>query len=122
VAAICLALFGLAVVRTGWGSHLLVVTMPLYHWRSRVETRRLRDQTALMPFGSVSQMLSLRRKVRNFVKARYPARLGNRQIRSPVTSAAMWLHTGVVWLMFSPVVLAFQLIPEPQHRWQVTGS
>lgn len=128
VAAVCLALFGLAVVRTGWGSHLLVVTMPLgvvsmllYHWRSRVETRRLRDQTALMPFGSVSQMLSLRRKVRNFAKARYPARLGNRRIRSPVTSAAMWLHTGVVWLMFSPVVLAFQMMPEPEHRWKVTG-
>jgi hypothetical protein len=96
--------------------------MLLSHWRSRDETRRLHDQTALTPFASVSEMLSLRRKVRNFVKARYPAHLGTRRIRSPVGSAAMWLHFGVAWLMFSPVALAFQMMPEPEHRWKVTGS
>ena len=108
--------------------NLLVVTMPLgvvsmllSHWRSRDEARRLRDQTALMPFGSVSELLSLRRKVRNFVKARYPAQLGSRQIRGPVSAAAMWLHFGVVWLIFSPVALAFQMLPEPEHRWKVAG-
>ncbi len=129
VAAVCLALFGLAVVRTGWGYHLLVVTFPLgvvsmllYHWRSRVETRRLHEQTALVPFDSASQMLSLRRKVRNFAKARYPVRLGNRRIRSPVTSAFMWLHAGVAWLMFSPLVLMFQAVPEPEHRWKVASA
>jgi hypothetical protein len=129
VAAVCLVLFGLAVAKTGFGYHLLVVTMPLglvsmllSHWRSRDEARRLHDQTALMPFGSVSELLSLRRKVRNFVKARYPARLGSRQIRGPVSAAAMWLHFGVVWLIFSPVALAFQMLPEPEHRWKVTGS
>jgi hypothetical protein len=128
VAAICLALFGFAVAKTGWGYHLLVVTMPLgvvsmllYHWRSRVETRRLRDQTALMPFGSVSQLLSLRREVRNFAKARYPARLGSRQIRSPVTSAFMWFHSGVAWLMFSPVALIVQMLPERSQQWKVAG-
>jgi hypothetical protein len=83
--------------------NLLVVTRPLgivsmllSHWRSRDEARRLHDQTALIPFGSVSELLSLRRKVRNFAKARYPARLGSRQIRGPVGAAAMWLHFGVV--------------------------
>ena len=129
VAAVCLVLFGLAVAKTGFGYHLLVVTMPLglvsmllSHWRSSDEARRLHDQTALMPFGSVSELLSLRRKVRNFAKARYPARLGSRQIRGPVSAAAMWLHFGVVWLIFSPVALAFQMLPEPEHRWKVTGS
>jgi hypothetical protein len=129
VAAVCLALFVLAVAKTGFGYHLLVVTIPLgvvsmllSHWRSRDEARRLHDQTALMPFGSVSELLSLRRKVRNFVKARYPARLGSRQIRGPVSAAAMWLHFGVVWLILSPVALTFQMMPEPEHRWKVTGS
>jgi len=129
VAAACLALFGVAVVKMGWGYHLLVVTIPLgvvsmllSHWRSRHEARRLHDQTALMPFGSVSELLSLRRKVRNFVKARYPAHLGTRRIRSPLGSAAMWLHFGAVWLVFSPVALAFQMLPEPEHRWKVAGS
>jgi hypothetical protein len=84
VAAVCLTVFGLAVAKTGFGCHLLVVTMPLgvvsmllSHWRSSHEARRLHDQTALMPFGSVSELLSLRRQVRNFAKARYPARLGS---------------------------------------------
>ncbi len=128
VAAVCLVLFGLAVAKTGFGYHLLVVTMPLgvislllSHWRSSDEARRLHDQTALLPFGSVSELLSLRRKVRKFVKARYPAQLGSRQIRGPVSAAAMWLHFGVVWLIFSPVALAFQMMPEPEHRWSVAG-
>ena len=128
VAAVCLVLFGLAVAKTGFGYHLLVVTIPLgvvsmllSHWRSRDEARRLHDQTALMPFGSVSELLSLRRKVRNFAKARYPAHLGTRRIRSPLGSAAMWLHFGVVWLIFSPVALVFQMLPEPENRWKVVG-
>jgi hypothetical protein len=128
VAAVCLAWFGLAVTKTGFGYHLLVVTIPLgivsmllSHWRSRDEARRLHDQTALLPFGSVSELLSLRRKVRNFVKARYPARLGSRQIRGPVSTAAIWLHFGAVWLIFSPVALAFQMMRYPEHRWNVAG-
>ena len=129
VAAVYLGLFGLAVVKTGFGNHLYCATVPLgiismlvAHWRSCVEARRLRDQTALVPFGSVSEMLSLRRKVRNFVKGRYPARLGGRQIRSPLTSAAMWLHFGVVWLLFSPVALVFQALPEPEQKWKVIDT
>ncbi len=129
VAAVCLTVFGLAVAKTGFGYHLLVVTMPLgvvsmllSHWRSCDEARRLHDQTALVPFGSLSELLSLRRKVRNFVKARYPAHLGTRQVRGPVGAAAMWLHFGVVWLIFSPVALLFQMMPEPQSHWKVAGS
>jgi hypothetical protein len=128
VAAVCLALFGLTVVKTGFGCHLLVVTMPLgivsmllSHWRSHDEARRLHDQTAVLPFGSVSELIFLRRKVRNFVKARYPARLGSRQIRGTVSAAAMWLRFGAVWLIFSPVPLVFQMLPEPEHRWKVAG-
>jgi hypothetical protein len=128
VAAVCLALFGLAVVKTGWGSHLFLTTLPLgivsmllSHWRSRDEAGRLHDQTALLPFGSVSELLSLRRKVRSFVKARYPAHLGTRRIRSPLGSAAMWLHFAVGWLLFSPVALAFQAMPGPEPRWKVAG-
>jgi hypothetical protein len=128
VAAVCLAVFGLAVAKTGWGSHLFCATVPLgivsmlvAHWRSRVEARRFHEQAALMPFGSVSEMLSLRRKVGNFVKARYPARLGSRQIRGPVSAAAMWLQFGAMWLMFSPVALVFQMQPEAESHWRVAS-
>jgi hypothetical protein len=128
VAAACLALFGCAVVKTGFGSHLLLATVPLgvvsmllAYWRSCAEGRRLHEQTAFMPFGSISELLSLRRKVRSFIKARYPVRLGSRQIRGPVSAAAMWLHSGVAWLLFSPVVLVFQVLPEPEQRWKVVN-
>ncbi len=128
VAAVCLALFGLAVARTGFGSHLLLTTIPLgivsmllAQWRSRVESKRLHEQTALTPFASVSELLSLRRKLTHFVKARYPARLGSRRIRSPVSAGLMWLHSGVAWLICSPVALACQMMPEPEQRWKVVS-
>jgi hypothetical protein len=126
VAAACLVVFGLAAVKTGVGNHLFCATIPLgivsmlvAHWRSHDDGRRLHEQTTLLPFGSVSELLSLRRKVNNFVKARYPARLGSRQIRGPVGAALMWLHPGAAWLLFSPVALVFQMLPEPEQRWKV---
>ena len=128
MAAVCLALFGLAVAKTGWGSHLFCATVPLgivsmlvAHWRSREEGRRLHEQAALVPFGSVSELLSLRRKVHNFVKARYPVQLGSRKIRGPVSAAAMWLQFGALWLLFSPVALLFQMLPEPESRLKVAS-
>lgn len=129
VAAACLAVFGLAVVKTGVGNHLFCATVPLgivsmlvAHWRSHDDGRRFHEQTALLPFGSVSELVSLRRKVNNFVKARYPAPLGSRQIRGPVGAALMWLHPGAAWLLFSPVVLVLQMLPEPEQRWKVVSS
>jgi hypothetical protein len=126
--AVCLALFGLVIVETGFGRHLYCATVPLgiismllAHWRSCDEGHRFQEQAALMPFNSVSALLSLRRKVRNFVKVRYPIRLGSRQIRSPMSAAAMWLHFGAVWLLFSPMALILQLLPESEHRWKVTN-
>lgn len=128
VAAVCLALCGLAVAKTGFGYHLLWTTVPLgivsmllAHWRSRVEADRLHEQTPLLPFGSVSGLLSLRRKLNSFAKARYPARLGSRQIRGPVSAALMWLHFGAAWLICSPVALIVQMLPEPEHRWKVVS-
>jgi hypothetical protein len=126
VASVCLALFGLAVAKTGFGSHLIVVTVPLgiismllFHWRSSVEAKRLHSQTALVPFGSLPEMLSLRRNVRNFVKTRYPASLGSRRIRSPLTTSVMLLDSWIGWLTFSPLALLFQVLPETEQRWRV---
>jgi hypothetical protein len=34
----------------------------------------------------------------------------------------MWLHFGLVWLIFSPVALAFQVMPDPEHQWRVLGQ
>jgi hypothetical protein len=82
----------------------------------------LRQQAPLLPFGSVAEMRSVRRKVRGFVKSRYPTQLGSRQIRGPVSEAFNWLHFVVVWLVFSPVALLIQALPEREVRWKVADS
>jgi hypothetical protein len=127
LAAACLAIFVVVLVKTGFGAHLFLATVPLgfvsmllSHWRSCVQARRMHEQTALIPFGSMSELLSLRRKVNSFVKARYPVRIGSRRIRGPLGAVANWLDFGVVWLLFSPVALLFQVLPEKEQRWKVT--
>ena len=126
MAVLCLAVFGAVAARTGFGYHLFWVTVPLGGismllalWRSSVEEPRLEEQTALTPFASVAQLLSLRRRVRSFVKARYPARLASRRIRSPVSAALIWLRSRVAWLLHSPLALAGQVLPEFEKRWNV---
>ena len=144
VALVCLVVFVVVVARTGWGSHLFLATVPLGGvsillklWHSSLEEAQLRQQAPLLPFGSVSEMRSLRRKVRGFVKSRYPTQLGSRTIRGPVSEAFNWLHFIVVWLLFSPVesrkpvsglgLLSIRLgdillvVPYPkavEHRWR----
>jgi len=128
VASVCLAAFAVVVAMTGWGSHLFLATVPLGGvsvllklWHSRIEEAQLRQQTPLIPFSSLSELRSVRRQVRGFVKSRYPTRLGSRQIRGPVSEAFNWLHFVVVWLLFSPVALFIQAQPEREHRWKVAG-
>ncbi len=128
VAAACLVVFAVVVVKTGWGSHLFLATVPLgvvsvllKLWHSSLEETRFRRQAPLMPFGSVSEIRSLRRKVSGFVKSRYPTRLASRKIRGPVSEAFNWLHFVVVWLLFSPVALLIQALPEREHRWKVSA-
>jgi hypothetical protein len=128
VAAVCVAIFMVVLVRTGFGSHLFLATAPLglvsmllWHWRSSAEMQRQQEQSAILPFRSLPQLLSVRRRVRSFVKARYPIRLGSRLIRGPVGEAANWLHFALGSLFFSPVALTFQMLPEREHRWKVVS-
>ena len=67
--------------------------------------------------GRTGKQGCVRSKVRNFVKARYPGGLGTGQIRDPLRSALIWVHLGPVWLVCSRVALAFQAVPEREHRW-----
>ncbi len=129
LAAVCLASFLVALVKTGFGSHLFVATVPLglvsmllSHWHSRVQARRMDGQTALIPFGSMSELLSFRRRVTNFAKTRYPIHVGSRRIRGPLGAAANWLHFAIGWLLYSPVALTFQLLPESERRWRVGNA
>jgi hypothetical protein len=129
VAAGSLAIFVVVLVKTGFGSHLFLATAPLglvsmllWHWRSWAEARRQHEQAAMLPFGSLPELLSMRRNVGSFIKARYPMHLGSRQIRGPVGAAANWLHFALGLLFFSPVALMFQTLPEKEQRLKVVGA
>jgi len=129
IAAAGLVVAGWTVWRTGWGSHLLifniplgVVSMGLSWWRGRAESKRELYGDAVAPFGSVIDLRSTRRAVRGFVKLRCPGRLAGRRIRSPMVDWVYWLQWGALWLMFSPVALAFQLRPERRTTWRVVGA
>jgi hypothetical protein len=126
VALVCLVVFVVVAAKTGWGSHLFLATVPLgcvsvllKLWHSSLEEAQLRQQAPLAPFGSLAEVRSVRRKVQGFVKSRYPTQLGSRKIRGPVSDAFNWLHFVVVWLLFSPVALLIQALPEREVRWKV---
>ena len=130
VAALGLLVFGWTVWQTGWGKHLLIANLPLglvsmglSWWRQRADRRRETEQAALAPFGSLTQLRSIRRSVKGFAKLRYPEWLADRRIRSPLADFGLWLQFSAFWLMFSPVPLFFQAWPERTTGWRVvTGS
>lgn len=122
-AAVLLVLAFLVVaVRAGFGRHLYAYALPfglasmLIAW---LNARRRRKQTpvaeaALAPFPSLTSLLAVRRRVPGFVKTRYPSALARRRIRSPITSALMWVHALVTWCMYAPVALLFQMLPDSE--------
>ncbi len=126
VAALCLAVFAVVVAKTGWGYHLFWATVPLgcvsvflNLWQSSLEEAQFRKKSSLIPFGSLSELRSLRRKVRGFVKSTYPVRHGPRQTRGPIRGAFNELYFVGMWLLFSPLTLLVQTLPEREVRWNV---
>jgi hypothetical protein len=129
IAGACLAGVGWIVWETGWGSHLLITNLPfglvsmgLSFWQRHEPGDPGAPDPSLAPFQSVGQLRSVRRRVRSFIKARYPRHLETRRIRGPLSEFALWLQFGALWLMFSPVALLCQLRPERQTQWRVVGG
>jgi len=125
--ALCLVVFSVSfLVHFGIGYHLLaavvplgVVSMLLSYWRYRPVRQRLRKGAALMPFSSVGQLLSVRRRVRGFDKKKYPAHLRDRRVRDPLLEAILHIRYRALWLLFSPLVLLAQTFPERNYVWHV---
>lgn len=124
VAAISLALFLCLAVRQGWGPDLLawacpfgVVSMVLA-WADRRRRRRAAAAAgvALRPFPSFSVLRSVRREVGDFVKIRRPNELAGRTVRGRIEAGFLWVIWIPLWLVFSPVVLLIQMLPEKQFE------
>lgn len=128
VAAFGLIAFFCVVWQTGFGNHLILAALPLgivsmllNRWQERREiSASTEKQARLVPFSSVSEMLGLRRSVRGFWKAKYPVRLSGRLIRGRSAQALLRAQAFIMWLVFSPIVLLFQSLPERHSEWSVT--
>jgi len=130
VAALFFLTFLLIAVQTGWGDHLIGFALPfgppslLLAW---LNSRRRNNQIhprerALAPFPSVSSLLAVRRRVRSFARRLYPKAIAGRRIRDPIIYYLMWIQWSIAWCMFSPVVLFFQMLPEPDLEIRIRMS
>ncbi len=127
IALAALLVFGYAAYWLGWGMQLLVLLIPcgvvsiaISWWRNKIATKKVdKNQIALMPFSSVSELLPLRRRVQNFRKRKYPAGMTPFKIRSPLEETAMKLQSYAAWLRFSPLVLAFQVLPNTETNTRI---
>jgi hypothetical protein len=103
----------------GFGSQLLAVALPfgivsfaISWWRARKSAGQMdKSRIGLTPFSSLSELLPLRRRVSNFRKCKYPPGMKKFKIRSPLEEFGMILQLYALWAIFSPVVLAVQILP-----------
>ena len=127
VAACALALYGVFACYVGWGTQLVVLSLPfgarsllLALWRHMETSKPDALALALTPFSSMSQLRVARRHAPDFLKRRYPAHLADRRIRHPLfemsTGFPSYLAIGLAWLMFAPIPLFFQCFPETNSR------
>lgn len=123
------AFFG-GMLLLGFGWQLLLITVPLgavsmllSRWpTAAAESDTDDDFVRLTPYSSVAEMLAVHRTVPAFRKRRYPSVMGERRIRGPVANGFIWLYSGVMWLVFSPIVLLFQALPGARSTSRVVPA
>ena len=114
----------------GFGWQLLLITVPLgtvsmllSRWpAAEAESDTDDGFVRLTPYSSVAEMLAVHRTVPAFRKRRYPSVMCERRIRGPVAEGFIWLYSGVMWLVFSPVVLLFQALPGARSTSRVVPA
>ncbi len=120
IAALALAGFIAIAVELGWGRHLFVYAVPFgpvsiaLAWvrKDRLNSADQATYERLAPFESLPQVARLRRAVAGFRKRRYPPQLSGRTVRSPGMRWALDFQQYAVWIVFSPVALLFQSLPD----------
>jgi hypothetical protein len=126
IAALVLVFFVGAAFRLDWWEYLVIVSMPfglvsmlLSFWNSKASRKPTEKEMALTPFLSISELLSCRRKVMGFSKKPYPFRLESRKVRDSIAEIMMWVPGIMMWLMFAPLVLLFQTMPDIDEKTSV---
>ncbi len=133
VAASALALFTLLAWRVGWGTQLVVLALPfgvlsllLALWRLLSTPKPTPLELTSAPFVSLPQLLGARRRTPDFAKRNYPNHLAERRIRHPLialsTEWPSFLALGLAWLMFAPIPLLLQSLPDTGSRLTTKAS
>ena len=129
VAIIALVGFALCAWQFGFGRQLLAIAVPfgvismgISAWRHLSPPQPDDAAMALIPFSSVAEMRATYTSVGIFRKTPYRHELADVRIRSPFMNAIMWIPTCIVWLMLSPAVLIFQMLPHRDSKTRVVAS
>lgn len=89
-----------------------IISMLLDFWASHLGQMFSEYDASLIPFPSIESLLSVRRSVPIFFKTKYPGPLRFRRIRKSSEEIFMWIPAILAWLMFGPLVLFIQMLPE----------
>jgi hypothetical protein len=122
IAAICVGTFGIIVYQSGFGEHLLIYSIPfgivsmfLYwlanHEEKKANNKRDKIEELLSPFSSFSNLRFVHNQIPNFRKWKYPQTIAGRRIRTRASDKIMMFKWGIIWLMFAPIPLLFQMLP-----------
>jgi hypothetical protein len=125
-ATLCLAAFCALALHIGINELLLVASIPfgltsmlLAFWGNRETKKRELAELSLSPFPSVTSILKTRRQVRSFSRRHYPYAIQGRKIRDPLFARCLLMPWWIAWLLFAPIPLFFQALPEKQVETQV---
>jgi hypothetical protein len=128
IAAVSVCAFSYCGMQTGWGQHLLILSIPfgivsiaLSLWCSHCETATDPYASIIFPFATFSDLETAYR-LSGFRKSKYPKQIGQRTIRSPFMEAFWQMHTYAMWLILSPIPLLFQMLPERQTNHRIVAA
>lgn len=128
IAAVALCTFAYFGIQTGWGLHLLILSIPcgaisivLSFWRSRHASPPDPYAPIIFPFATIADLATAYR-LSGFHKTQYPKHIGSRVIRSPFMAVFWQIHAYVVWLILSPIPLVFQTLPEHHTDTRIVAA
>jgi hypothetical protein len=128
IAGLSLCLFAYFAVRTGWGQHLFILSIPfgaisiaLSFWSSLRTSGPDPFASIIFPFATFSDLATAYR-LSGFRKTQYPKHIGERAIRSPFMAAVWQIHAYAMWLILSPIPLLLQTLPERQAETRIVAA
>jgi hypothetical protein len=100
----------------GWAVPFGLISMALAWIRRRWGTKHT-AKPSTTPFPTLDCLLAVRRSVEHFERKHYPRALAGRRLRSRVNETLLWAVWIPGWLIFSPIILFAQALPDREIRF-----